>query len=296
MKSEKLPLETFLPGKQRFLAILQLCIAFSLICWYGAQPFMGEFYSLRSRMLVYEYVLGTSEAVQKDKLERNKERFASLQDNEKALILKDYKKIQNYAGRPFWIKIMDGLKKLFLEIPPFELAWLSFAIIISILLLLKVEGAKQAAWLLPIIVFAYSIDNRTSGHPSKPDFDSVLFPKESKIIQNYLGEPFSGDFLAQKEQLQKGWENYLITNWLPFGTSESLQRSQKIEEAEFAFTKARLHQFHKQPKKNASPEYVSYPLLAFYLIWNLFFAFRMSNNKGALAVLQGEAAAAQKSG
>ncbi len=252
-------------------------------------------------MLVYEYVLGTSEALPKEKLERNKERFTLLPENEKALILNDYNDIQKYAGRPIFIKIMDGLKKLFF-VPLFKLAWISYAIIISILLLLKTEGAKQAAWLLPFLVLVYSIDNRISGHSAKPGIDSLLFPQESEIIMNYLDEPFSGTLFTQKAQLQNGWENYLIANWLPSGTSTSLQREQKIEAAEFVFTKIRLLHYHKEPMiqpLKISKDYIPWPLVFLYLFWNIFFAFRMNvdyNRSDAPEVLQFGRPAAQNSG
>ena len=59
-RKKTFPPGTFIPTPQRLMAIAQLCIAFSLLLWYAMQPFMGEYFDLRSRMLLYEYAMGTS--------------------------------------------------------------------------------------------------------------------------------------------------------------------------------------------------------------------------------------------
>lgn len=293
MRSRKLkhfPSGTFLPTRQRLLAILQLCIAFSLICWYIAQPFMGEYFALRSRQLLYEYSMGTSEILKKDpnqsdKINRQKERFASLPQSEKTMILEDYKTLQEYAGRSFWKKMQEGLNVLLFSIPPFELAWLVFSVAITILLLLKVEGARQAVWLLPCIVLAFAIDNRLTGHIPLSSPDLKLFPKEEIIIQNYLEAPLNGSILQQRDQLKRGWELYLVANWLPV-SSHATEWEQKVEEAEFAFTLARLHQLHGQPKTKwftSFREQLSLLQLSLYLLWNLFFAWQMSRPFNSLS-------------
>ena len=61
------PPGTFIPTSQRLMAIGQLCLVFSLMLWYMIQPFMGEYFALRSRMLLYEYVMGTSEILKSGK-------------------------------------------------------------------------------------------------------------------------------------------------------------------------------------------------------------------------------------
>ena len=52
------PPGTFIPTSQRLMAIGQLCIAFSLMIWYLTQPFMGEYFALRSRMLYMNMYMG----------------------------------------------------------------------------------------------------------------------------------------------------------------------------------------------------------------------------------------------
>lgn len=279
-RRKEFPPGTFIPTPQRLMAIGQLCIAFSLLIWYAVQPFMGEYFTLRSRMLLYEYVMGTSDLLKKrsgqeEKLERQAERFQLLPDDQKNGLIKDYQHIQDYAKRSTFQKILDGLRTLFIEIPPFEQAWIFFSITIAILILLKVEGAKSAAWLLPLIVVAYSIDNQLTGKVSASP-DLKLFPTEELIIQNYLEEPLAASPFEQKEQLEKGWKRYLIDQW---SIHQDMTENQQLEEAEFQFTLARLNLLHTQPRSewlNIFHEKSSLFSLLLFLAWNVFFAWSVS--------------------
>lgn len=267
MKKKEYPPGTFLPTPQRVLAIMQLCTAFTLIMWYVGQPFMGEYFRLHSRMIVYEYVLGTSG---KGKMVNNGERFTELPKDKQEMILHDYKKIQNYAQRSIFSKIVDGVNVLFLEIPAFEVAWIFFSIVITILLLKKVEGARYAVWILPLLVLGYVIDNRTSGILPKASPDEALFPTEQMIVQGSL------DPTQEYVQLQKGWKKYLITHWLPKGKA----KAKNVEEAEFHFTVARLERLHGQKLTDWLFSYRdqnSFFFLTLCMGWNLFFAWMLSS-------------------
>ncbi len=277
MSSTKhLPPETFIPTPQRLMAIGQLCIAFSLLFWVAAQPFMGEYFGLRSRMLPYEFVMGTSEFLKTEgQSERQINRFKELPVDQKNQVITDYQNLQVYAKRPTFQKILEGLHTLILDIPPFEQAWIFFSITLAILILLKVEGAKTAAWLLPLIVVAYSLDNQLTGKViSSPDLK--LFPTEERIIHDYLNEPLSSSLLVQKDQLEKGWNRYLIDQW---SKNTESNKSQQLEEGEFHFTLARLTILHNQPRSewlNVSHEKLSLVSLIFFLIWNFLFAWVVS--------------------
>lgn len=268
---------TFIPTSQRLMAIGQLCLAFSLLLWYLVQPFMGEYFTLRSRMLLYEYVMGTSDILkskkdQEKKLERQAERFKQLPESEQKLLTKDYHQLQTYAQRPAFQKIQDGIQTLMRDVPPFEQAWIFFSITIAILILLKVEGSKQVAWLLPIIVLAYSVDNQTMGKTPSDSPDFQLFPTEERIIQHYLAEPLAASPFAQKAQLEKGWKYYLIENW----TKNPHEREEyQQEEAEFYFTLARLNLLHDQPRSewlHSFYEKLNPLSLFFFIAWNVLFA------------------------
>ncbi|MFI0434929.1 MAG: hypothetical protein ACH350_04270 [Parachlamydiaceae bacterium] len=274
---------SFIPTHQRLMAIGQLCIAFSLLLWYMFQPFMGEYFTLRSRMLLYEYVMGTSDPVKKrngeeKKMERFAARFEQLPDHEKMLILTDYHQIQVYAKRSMLKKIMDGIHVFLLDIPPFEQAWIFFSITITILILLKVEGAKQAAWLLPLITIAFAIDNQLTGQTvSSPDLS--LFPSENMLVSQYVDEPLSQSAPIQQKQLKKGWDRYLVEKW---STEKDQSENHQIEEAEFKFTLARLQLLSGQPKSEWMNVFYEkrHPLiLMIFVAWNIVFALIVSRSK-----------------
>lgn len=274
------PPGTFIPTPQRLMAIAQLCIAFSLVLWYMFQPFMGEYFALRSRMLLYEYAMGTSEILkerpeQGEKLARQVERFEKLPEPEKAVLKKDYQQIQAYAKRPALQKIGDGLHAFILEIPPLEQAWIFFSITIAILILLKSEGARQAAWLLPLLAAAYILDNRLEGNSPYIPRDYKLFPTEEIIVNDYLTEPLSSSPVTQKQQLEEGWKRYLVDHWSQNLKQDQKESEWKVEEAEFNFTIARLNLYHGEPMKQwlrRSHEQINTALLVCYLLWNIFFA------------------------
>lgn len=273
------PPGTFIPTPQRMMAICQLCIAFSLMAWYLFQPFMGEYFTIRSRMLLYEYVMGTSDILKKggqeEKLKRLSDRFNELPEAQKIFVLNDYHLLQDYAQRPAHQKVMDGVRSFILDIPPFEQAWIFFSITIAILILLKTEGARSAAWLLPLIVLAYALDNQWTGTTASPP-DLQLFPTEKKLIQEYIQEPLSQSLFSQQKQLQKGWQMYLIDRW---SSNQEANEEQKIEEGEYQFTLARLQLLHNQPYSqwlNTFHEKQSYLLLFLFFTWNTLFAYIVS--------------------
>jgi hypothetical protein len=288
------PPGTFIPTPQRLMAIIQLCLAFSFICWYSIQPFMGEYFSLKSRSLLYEYVMGTSDTLNANpdtqlKSERQKNRFKNLSSHTKEWIIDDYKKIQKYLSRSIQTKLQDGIKTLFFNIPPFELAWLFFSVVVSILILLKKEGSKAAAYLLPLIVFAYAIDNQLNAPIRAHSPDDFLFPSEETIINNYLSHPINHlSPLTQKKELQKGWENYLINHWLPINFNH-ISRDQRIEQSEFLFTIARLKTFQQQnfvDWLNRFNQKEKPIVLVCYILWNMLFAAIMNRSNMKRSRLQ----------
>lgn len=284
MREAALPTETFIPLKCRVLAIIQLCLAFSLLLWYGGQPFMGEYFQLKSHLLMHEYVLGTSSLLkseeEKEKLQRNKLRFVNLSQDDQKIILSDYEKLVRYSNRPFYVKISDGIKTILNKIPPFELAWIIFAIVVSILLLRKQEGGREAAWLLFLITIIYCFNNFFYGIDPIKRGDRDLFPSESFLIQNYLREPFNSNFYQQKAQLELAWGNYLIANW--GNQKQAASKHIQLEEAEFYFTIERIKHLIDSRFSPFEMPFNSkiHPLwLLLFLIWNLFFSLNMNRLK-----------------
>lgn len=267
---------------QRLMAIIQLCFAFSLALSYLVQPFMGEYFSLRSRMLLYEYIMGTSEFFKTQpngdsKVKRQIDRFQALPLEEQQEIKKNYLQLQNYTTRPAIQKIFDGIHTLTRDIPPFEQAWIFFSILISILILLRKEGAATAAWILPLIVLAYSIDNQMTGKPQATSLDFFLFPNETDIAFYIPKEFHSLSILDQKKQLEIGWQNYLIDHW----SIHPNPKETALEEGEFQFTLARLKVLHSQPQLEWLHSFheKSHPLfLLIFMGWNLGFAWVVNKN------------------
>jgi hypothetical protein len=269
---------------QRFLIILQLCFTFSVFLWYFTQPFMGEYFSLRSRMLLYEYAMGNGnsdfqkkQSLQGEKLSRNAQRFENLNLAQQNAIKKGYQALQSYSQRSPWTKVLDGAKVIFLYIPPFKLAWLFFATAVGILLLLNRPGARQAVWLLPLIALIYAIDNQYTGHRPIIEKDTVLFPTEQLIVKEYLQD--QNFKIINQDELQKGWNNYLVANW---SSKDSTSNSNLLENAEFNFTVARLmllYEEHPHQWLDAFNEKNSYLLLCVYFFWNLCFAICLSESK-----------------
>jgi hypothetical protein len=284
-RKKNFPLGTFIPFPQRLMAILQLCLAFSLILWSLSQPFMGEYFTIRSRLLLYDYVMGSSDILknregQEVKLEHNREWFEQLDPQIKDPLMKHYQEIQTYGQRPTWFKIGQGFEYLLREVPLFEQGWLFLSIVVSVLILLKIEGAKEAAWLLPLLVLAYGINNQLyDSLPSLP-VDTYLFPTEKEVISHYLDKPLANTVTEQKEQLEKGWQAYLLKNWLPF-FAKNMSDSLQIEASEFTFTLARLEVLQEQPLREwllPKPVRLHLMIVAIYILWNCLFAWIMNRN------------------
>ena len=56
-KKRHFPPGTFIPTRARVLAILQLCIAFSVICYNMGTPFLGEVFDVREQQSLYQSIM-----------------------------------------------------------------------------------------------------------------------------------------------------------------------------------------------------------------------------------------------
>lgn len=282
------PPGTFIPTPARVLAIIQLCIAFTVILNAMSYPFMGELFENKSTKLVYDTVMGTNthvaemisdpdkQAQYRHYQHRNAERFAKLPEMQREQILAQYQRLQANNNRTFFAKLMRSLHILFFEISPWKQAWMLLSIVVSLLLLKRYEGAAHAIWLLPFLALLYAINNQTHGIDGM-SHEARLFPSEEVIVEKYLEKPLSHHILEQEEQLREGWQRYLVREWTPAEPSQTKETfALQVEEAEFAFGIARLEAIAKDKKseKNASPfqKKESLSLLGIYVLWNLFLA------------------------
>lgn len=273
------PAGTFIPTPARVAAILQLCVAFSILFWELSEPFSGQLFRQKSDQLLYHELLGMGTPnmpeAQQEKLKRNQERFELLSASDKAQILNGYEKLLADKQQPFIQKLPMSFQKA-LKQPLFKLGWLFFSILLPILLLKRAEGISGAIWILPLLTLCYAVDNQLYGKPSA-DRETRLFPTEKQIVEGYLQQPLSRSIAEQQAQLKAGWQRYLVHVW---SKKSPEPWSLQVEEGEFAFThariKARLGDQHTAELSRANREYEreNSALLFLYLFWNLFFALR----------------------
>lgn len=289
-KKKQFPSGTFIPTPARVAAIIQLCLAFTVILWSAGQPFMGELFAVKSKLILYQTVLGSQDLLKKGKenpqivakLQRNAGRFSRLPIDQQHQLVQSYQQLQKTADAPFLSKLGRSISIVAFQIPPFELAWIAFSIIISLLLLLRIEGAMHAVWLLPLIVLIYGIDNHWNGAQPGLAEESKLFPSEEKLVQEFMAEPLSPNIFEQQKQLLLAWKKYLVAEWAHEKSSDDeTQFDLQVEKGEQAFTIARLA---KLPKDRLIDDDALFHrkepifLLSFYLLWNLFFAWIVTKN------------------
>lgn len=276
------PPGTFIPTPARVCAIIQLCLAFSVLLWNASEPFVGEIFTLKSRLLFYHDVMGIpasdQESTEKtERLARNAERFKALPKQSQEKLIRNLQTAQKQLQRSFWDKLKSVVALFGYKISPFELAWIVFSILISIMLLKRIEGASQAVWLLPLLVACYAVDTRWFAKENQENAESKLFPSEKELVDNYIEEPLSDNIFEQQEQLKDGWKHYLVIKWTAETPAEDKEVFDKqAEEGEFNFTLARLELRSKQEdflttiKPNPPP---SLWWLALYFFWNVYFAY-----------------------
>lgn len=245
----------------RVFAIIQLCVAFTAVCWLGGQPFLGDLFTFKSKQVVYESVLG------------DQTHFKNLPVQKRNKILQDYQELTRKANVPFLTKLKRTFEILAFELSPFTQAWIAFSIVIGVLILLRIDGACQAAWVLPLIALAFLLDNqwhRTDPHPSA---EEKLFPSEEVIIRDYLQEPLSTSVSNQRDQLTEGWQLYVVRDWAQEEPSNNPTIfEEQVQKGTFLFNVARIETYSNtlSPHRNEK----KLPLfMLLLLLWSGLFAF-----------------------
>lgn len=263
-KKKTFPKGTFIPTPARVMAILHLCLAFTVLLWSGGYPFMGELYALKSKKLLHEQVIQS-------------ESFHHLPKSEQELITSGLEKIQSQSQIGFLTKCKRMTQILAFYLPSFMQAWLLFSLVIPILLLLRIEGAVLAAWLLPILVLFYAVHNQNYGKDLSLTQEMALFPTEEMLVSKYVEGKLDSRILAQHQQLKDAWEKYLIVEWAQERPSKVTARyKQQLDQGQLQFNIARI----KAQEKDRISHYVeafhkkeSVFMLILYFAWNLFFAY-----------------------
>lgn len=263
------PEGTFIPTKARVLSIIQLCLGFTALLFAASEPFMGQHFTIKSKILIYDYVMGKNHVPRANL-------FNELSAENREEIIQNYQNLKNKLSTSFLDKIQESLNVLFFKTSSFERAWILFAIIIPILLLKKVEGSREAAWILPLIVTAYCISNELKLSSPHISDEAKLFPKEEFLVSRYLKKNINTlGLAAQQEELLKGWHLYLVEYYANEIASRNLNEFQnQIEKGEFAFNLARIEKSSSATSNVLKKQPLF--LMMIYFVWNLLFALGVS--------------------
>jgi hypothetical protein len=292
-KKKKLPDHLFAPKPIRIFAIVQLCIAFIVLCWLGIAPFLQNYFSTQTQILLINSITGTREGAQgelKEQIYRNQERFKQLPTEEQSEIISYSRSLKQQGSYSFYRTAKSVLDILILKISPFVQAWLFFSITISILILLRIEGATQSALIIPLTLVIYGLFVLLRPpQPEKPSNESSLFPTEKRVIEHYLKEPLSQRIMEQQKQLLRGWQRYVVEEWAHESPSQNEEIfKQQVEKGEFVFALARLNAQKKDYVLNKEP--IRTPPTSLLLIilgigWSSVFAWGVNRKKAKLVDL-----------
>lgn len=251
---------TFIPVPARVIAIIQLTLGLMVLLWQLSQPFMSDYFSIKSKITLYQFILNSPEKL--------------------SLLTKEQKQsIEN--GNEFWSKMLNesflskttrSLVNLF-NLPLLNQLWLIASILLPILILLKVEGALHAAWLFPMIAFAIATDNQWYGVKPNLSEELALFPKESYLLETYTPEALRLNPFQQRDPLIEAWKKYLVVEWAhEIPSNEPMIFNNQVDHGEYLFTLARVLAI-KNEQPIAKPIKEPIELLGLYVLWNIFFAY-----------------------
>jgi len=266
-KKKFFPEGTFIPTFPRILSIIQLCLAFTAFLFAAGSPFLTHHFDIKSKILLYDYVLGNT-------LPTTRAYFNELDHNQKERVMAGYAELNKAASSSFFKKLEESLNLILIKMPAFERAWILFAIVIPFLLLKKVEGAKQAVWILPLIALAYLANNQYQEMPKLSE-EAMLYPEEEWLSEKYLNKNISTfPVLEQQSQLLKAWHHYLIEYYTKEQPSdEPAIFLEQISKGEFRFHLARIEKLDLlEEKEGFALKKQPFFLMLVYCIWNIFFA------------------------
>lgn len=268
---------TFIPTPSRIVAILHLSLACSLLLWGLCYPFFEPILSFRKTSSLFNTVIGQTTTASKlsEKehkiLSENAKRFLSLPKQEQSHIKEQLKRNQQRKESSFLQKIQQGFALLLFQLPLYLRGWMFLSLVIPIFLLLRIEGSQAATWIIVLLSVLFAIQN--SKHPPiHPPGDAHLFPTEQFLLQNVLHEPLAPTIQEQMQQLQRGWNQYLLQQW-----------GETIEEAKWHFNLARLKSLRQGLTETPPPLHnaLSPVSLLLFILWNIGFALFM-NRRSAL--------------
>lgn len=252
----------------RIVAIIHLCIAFSALLFDMGYPFMGQLFEDKRLNGIYETVL------------QDRDHFQQLPYQKQVELEEGHHTVSDRMHTSFGSKLRQAISIIMVELPPFHKAWIFFSILIPIFILMKIDGAHRAAWILPFITFIFGF-NQIAFNPFDHElFENSLFPNEQTIVDDYLDEPLATSILTQKEQLLKGWHLYVINKWAKEApSSDSTDFTEQLAKGLYAFNLARIDAINLD---SAFPPYLrkkgSFFMMSFF-VWNFFFAWFVNRRR-----------------
>jgi len=249
----------------RVMLVIQLCFAFMVLVWYACFPFMGELYHFRSRLFLAQTVRGDEallayvpegekEAAEK-KLRQNRAWLQNLPGYEQDAVHDDIRHYQEKLKTPFSSKVYASFEIVTWRLPLFKRAWMFFALIISLAVLYRFEGAVATVWILPFLSLCFLLNHHFL-EKWQQEPDAFLFP----TLEN-------GNFSA-------AWDHHLSEKW---------SRSGDRDEGEFYFNLARLKAMRNSPSYHSAYQFhgrEKLGVLILYFVWNLLFAYTIFKKEG----------------
>lgn len=274
----------FIPKSARILTIIHLCLVFAYLSWHFLGPYFSSHFERKSQTAIVLSLMGDPSlsdyvgGISTEKislLQRHSERFRQLSKEDQAFLELQYARLANLQKGPESISF-SRLTQDFLNTPIYLFGWIVFSIMLCFLILLRIEGAVAASFLIPILAFAYSFSNFTTAPLPSPAADTHLFPSEDTILTHYIYDPLPEDIALQQEMLKSGWEAYLLDKWggeTRGNDSLKFNKALAIEDAEYRFTLARFRLLSKEPSQVVNTDTRLSPLLLLcFVLWSLCFA------------------------
>lgn len=259
----------FIATPARVMAILNLCLTFTLFIWVLFWPFLGEMLNQKRQLFLFQSVIGEGELVARtystqpevmEKLRNHHVRFESLDTHEKSRLMDAYLQLcSSIEDRKASQQFKEGVEGLLLHSSPWFRAWLLLTLIATLMLLKKSQGAPYAIALLPLIVFIWFIES--TQNVGSPNPVEALYPTEHYLMSTYGQDLSAKSILQQKEALEIAWERYLEAEWSSLGDAE---------DGEWHFQLAKLKTALSSKKDRETPSGV---LLCLFFIWNASYAF-----------------------
>ncbi len=177
---------------------------------YLGRPFLGEYFSIRSRLLLYEYVLAIpSSQFTAEQIALREQASQELSPEARSQLKSDYLDLVRYAERPILQKLGEGVWFICTKVPFIESFWIASSLFLGIALLKGRSSAIPATWFLPCLVltelwlFPPHLDRRTD----------PFFPTESWLLSHYAQHNLPPSFAGQHQAIQKAWEEFLLQQW-----------------------------------------------------------------------------------